>query len=108
VLLKIEVENNTPDFANRGSATAPPPIMTKSAKTEMMIKDGDTAVIGGIYTRTTTQSWAKVPWFAEIPIIGWLFKKKTVTDERSELLIFITPRIITPRKALTPRNQEVN
>ena len=93
VIMKIEVEKSEPDFVNTG-ARGDPTILKKFAKTEMMIKDGDTAVIGGIYTRATARNFSKVPWFAEIPIIGWLFKKKKESDERSEVLIFITPRII--------------
>jgi len=98
VIMKIEVEKSEPDFVNTG-AKGDPTILKKFAKTEMMIKDGDTAVIGGIYTRSTARSWSKVPWFAEIPIIGWLFKKRKESDERSEVLIFITPRIIRGRSS---------
>ena len=57
-------------------------------------RDGDTAVIGGIYTRNTGLSYTKVPWFADIPILGWLFKNRRENDDRTELLIFITPRIV--------------
>ena len=53
-----------------------------------------TAVIGGIYTRTNSESWNEVPILSRIPILGWLFKKKAVSDQRTELLIFITPHII--------------
>lgn len=98
VIMKIEVEKSEPDFVNTG-ARGDPTILKKYAKTEMMIKDGDTAVIGGIYTRSTSRNWSKVPWFAEIPIIGWLFKKRKESDERSEVLIFITPRIIKGRSS---------
>jgi type IV pilus assembly protein PilQ len=93
IRLKVLVQKNEPDFVNTG-ARGDPTILKKSAKSEMLIPDGDTAVIGGIYTRNTTVSYSKVPWFADIPIIGWLFKKRRESDERSEVLIFITPRII--------------
>jgi len=58
------------------------------------VKDGDTTVIGGIYTRQNSESWSEVPLLSRIPVLGWLFKKKTVSDARTELLIFITPRIV--------------
>ena len=62
-------------------------------------------MIGGIYTRTTSKSYSKVPWLAEIPIIGWLFKKKKESDERSEVIIFITPRIARPKAVRTRRTR---
>ena len=93
VRLKIKVEKNEPDFVNTG-ARGDPTILKKSAETEMLVPDGDTAVIGGIYQRTTATSFSKVPWFADIPIIGWLFKNRKQSDERSEVLIFITPRVV--------------
>ena len=49
---------------------------------------------GGIYTRNSGLSYTKVPWFADIPILGWLFKNRRENDDRTELLIFITPRIV--------------
>ena len=93
VRLKIKVEKNEPDFVNTGSR-GDPTILKKYAESEMLVKNGDTAVIGGIYTRKTATSYSKIPWFADIPIIGWLFKKRKQSDDRSEVLIFITPRIV--------------
>jgi len=58
------------------------------------VKDGDTTVIGGIYTRKTAENLAQVPFFGDIPIIGWLFKSKNVVDDRTELLVFISPTIV--------------
>lgn len=106
VIMKIEVANSRPSTVvtgSRGEAS----ILEKLANTEMMIKDGDTAVIGGIFTRSTEVAYSKVPWFAEIPVIGWLFKKRTKKDERSEMLIFITPRIVTPRSSNILKDEEV-
>ena len=93
VRLKIKVEKNEPDFVNTG-ARGDPTILKKDAESEMLVKNGDTAVIGGIYTRKTAVAYSKIPWFADIPIIGWLFKKRKQSDDRSEVLIFITPRIV--------------
>jgi len=93
VIMNVAITRNEPDFVNTG-ARGDPTILKKQAKTEMLVRDGDTAVIGGIYTRNTGLSYAKVPWFADIPVIGWLFKNRRENDDRTELLIFITPRIV--------------
>jgi type IV pilus assembly protein PilQ len=92
VILDIEVENNTPDFVNRVGDV--PPINTQRAKTKVLIADGGTTVIGGIFTVNEGQSEAGVPWFRNIPVFGWLFKKRNITNENRELLIFITPKIM--------------
>jgi type IV pilus assembly protein PilQ len=99
VLMKIMVTKNEADFVNTG-ARGDPSILRKQAKTEMLVRDGDTAVIGGIYTRNTGLSWKKVPFLADIPIIGWIFKSRREADERTEMLIFITPRIVNRARSL--------
>ncbi|HEX9103388.1 MAG TPA: type IV pilus secretin PilQ, partial [Polyangia bacterium] len=93
IVMNVNITRNEPDFVNVG-ARGDPTILKKQAKTEMLVRDGDTAVIGGIYTRNTGLSYTKVPWFADIPILGWLFKNRRENDDRTELLIFITPRIV--------------
>jgi type IV pilus assembly protein PilQ len=93
ILMNVHITRNEPDFVNVG-ARGDPTILKREAKTQMLVRDGDTAVIGGIYTRNTGLSYTKVPWFADIPVIGWLFKNRRENDDRTELLIFITPRIV--------------
>ncbi len=93
VYLKIDISKNEPDFGNTG-ASGDPSIIRKQAHTELLIPDGDTTVIGGIYTRNASQSMSSVPFFGSIPILGYLFRSTSETDNRTELLIFITPRII--------------
>ncbi len=93
ISLKMDITKNEPDFAQTG-ANGNPSIRKKEAHTELLVKDGDTTVIGGIYTRSTAEGFKKVPFFADLPILGPLFRKHTENDQRSELLIFITPRII--------------
>jgi type IV pilus assembly protein PilQ len=93
VLLEVQVQKNEADFVNTG-ARGDPTILTKSAQSQLLITDGDTAVIGGIYTRNQAVNYSQVPWFADIPIIGWFFKNKVERDDRSEMLIFLTPRIV--------------
>jgi len=93
VLLDVQVQKNEADFINTG-ARGDPTILTKQAQSQMLITDGDTAVIGGIFTRNQSVSRNKVPWLADIPIIGWFFKNKAEADTRSETLIFMTPKIV--------------
>ena len=92
VILNLEVENNSADFANRVNGI--PPINTQSAKTIVLVKDGQTAVVGGIYQSTETSTQNQTPFFGKIPVLGYLFKQKAVDTRNNELLLFITPRIV--------------
>ncbi len=93
IRLEIEANKDEADFANQ-LPNSPPPILTKHAKTEVLIKDGDTTVIGGLFKETKNESESGVPFFSKIPVIGWLFKGKVNSDSGEELLIFITPKIL--------------
>lgn len=93
ILMKIRASNNQPS-ENITGANGQPAITKREAETEVLVKDGDTTVIGGIYTRRTSENVAQVPLFGDIPILGWLFKSRTNADERTELLIFISPTIV--------------
>ncbi len=93
IQMKINATNNQPNPQLTG-ANGQPSISRREAKTEVLVKDGETTVIGGIYTRRNSESWNEVPVLSKIPVLGWLFKKKSVSDDRTELLIFITPRIV--------------
>jgi type IV pilus assembly protein PilQ len=99
VMMSINVTRNEPDFVNTG-ARGDPTILKKEAKTSMLIRDGDTAVIGGIYTRNSGLSYAKVPFFADIPVLGVMFRNRRENDDRTEFLVFITPRIANRARAL--------
>ncbi len=92
IVLDIQVENNTPDFVNRVGDV--PPINTQRAQTKVLINDGGTTVIGGIFTQSEGLSEAGVPWFRKIPVFGWLFKRRNITNENRELLIFLTAKIM--------------
>ena len=87
-------------IVSQPSATAPtassgaPGIDSRDVKTIVIVQDGETIVIGGLISDTVNKIVAKVPFFGDIPIIGWLFRKKSVTRSRNELLIFVTPRIV--------------
>jgi type IV pilus assembly protein PilQ len=99
IMLTVNVTKNEPDFVNTGSR-GDPTILKKEAKTTMLVRDGDTAVIGGIYTRNSGLSYNKVPFFADIPVLGWFFRNRKENDNRTEFLVFLTPRIVNRARAL--------
>lgn len=88
VNMKIKASNNT---AGVGS---PPPINKKEATTELVVKNGETTVIGGIYVDSETEGDTGVPYLSDIPFFGNLFKSTSKNKAKNELLIFITPRIM--------------
>ncbi len=92
VSMLINVTKNEADFVNTG-ARGDPTLLTKEAKTTILVQDGETSVIGGIYTRNSGVSYSKVPFLGDLPVFGWLFKTTRSNDERTEVLIFITPKI---------------
>jgi len=92
VILGVSVENNSPDFANRVNGI--PPINTQSAKTQVLVRDGATAVIGGIYQSNEQTVQERTPFLGSLPILGYLFRNRSVNSTNNELLLFITPRII--------------
>jgi type IV pilus assembly protein PilQ len=92
IAMELEVKKNEADFVNTG-ARGDPTILRKEAKTTILVADGETTVIGGIYTRNTGLAYSKVPFFGDLPVIGWFFKSRRENDERTEVLVFITPKI---------------
>lgn len=88
--LSIEVNKDS-----RGEDTrAGPAIDTKKVKSEVLIENGGTVVIGGIYEETDTSTTEQVPFLGDIPVLGYLFKSNIKSSERREMLVFITPRIV--------------
>jgi type IV pilus assembly protein PilQ len=94
VLMEIDISKREPQLAFLVPGATNAPIATKDARTRLLVRDGGTAVIGGIYKVSGDNGENRVPGLSNIPIIGHLFKNKTRRDENEELLIFITPRII--------------
>jgi type IV pilus assembly protein PilQ len=72
-------------------------INTKHVKTEVLVENGGTVVIGGIYEENNRTDVTKIPFFGDLPLIGWLFKNNATATGKTELLIFITPRIVNER-----------
>ncbi|MFL6237278.1 MAG: type IV pilus secretin PilQ [Thermoanaerobaculia bacterium] len=94
VLLDINISKREVQLAFVVTGNSNAPISTKDASTRLVVRDGGTAVIGGIYKVTGQNGEDRVPGLSNIPIIGHLFKHKTRDEENDELLIFITPRVI--------------
>jgi type IV pilus assembly protein PilQ len=94
VIMRIAVENAAPDFSRAVGESRIPPIDTQRALTQVLVSNGDTTVIGGIYVSREQAAEDRTPALHRIPLLGWLFKRESVTDESRELLIFITPRIV--------------
>ncbi|MDD3846929.1 MAG: type IV pilus secretin PilQ [Syntrophorhabdaceae bacterium] len=92
IRLEILAKKDQADFVNTSEGV--PTIDKKQASTLLYVKDGETAVIGGIYEREEGSSENGIPGLKNIPLLGWLFKKEAKLDDRTELLIFITPRVV--------------
>jgi type IV pilus assembly protein PilQ len=91
VIMRISVANESPDFSRQVNGI--PPIDTQRAATQVLVSDGETTVIGGIYISREQSTQERTPALYRMPLLGWLFKKNTVEDESRELLIFLTPKI---------------
>ncbi len=73
----------------------PPPVNTKQVTTKVLVENGGTVVIGGIFDRTENEVVNKVPMLGDIPVLGHIFRNTTKVDNKQELLIFVTPRILS-------------
>jgi len=92
VIMQIAVENSQADFSR--AVNGIPPINTQRANTSVLVSDGATTVIGGVYVTNQQNQNDRTPGVSRIPLLGWLFRRDAVNDTSTELLIFITPRII--------------
>ncbi len=97
VTLSVDVNKDTPNTRVQTGVIA---IDTKHVKTEVLVENGGTVVIGGIYQQEQRESTARIPVLGEIPYLGWLFRNTQRIDDKSELLVFITPRIISDSMAI--------
>ena len=91
VIMLISVENATPDFSRQVNNI--PPINTQRANTQVLVNDGQTTVIGGIFVSQEQSVNDRTPGLSQIPLLKWLFQRNDVRDQSTELLIFITPKI---------------
>jgi type IV pilus secretin PilQ/predicted competence protein len=101
VLLEIDAAKKEVDFAR--TVENNPTITSRQSKTSILVKDGATAVIGGLFKRTTVDTREGVPGLSKIPYLGWLFKTEQTRDDNDDLLFFITPRIVRERQEMRHR-----
>jgi type IV pilus assembly protein PilQ len=92
ISMKIKATNNS---AGQSTGDGPPPINKKEATTEVQVMSGETTVIGGIYQDSDSENDSGMPWMQDIPLFGWLFKSNSKQKTKTELLIFITPKIVS-------------
>lgn len=89
ILMHIKTEKKEPDYSRQIQNI--PPLTTRTAETDLLVKNGTTVAIGGVFTKNESVAENGIPWLADLPIIGWFFKKETKGDQQGELIIFITP-----------------
>jgi type IV pilus assembly protein PilQ len=90
IIMDLEVRKDS-----RGEDTASgPAINTQNVKTQVLVSNGETAVLGGIFEQADRIDYDKVPFFGDLPVIGYAFKRKTTQLDKTELLVFITPKIM--------------
>ena len=92
IFLDISLENSRPDF--NITAQGQPGISTKSIATRVLVPDGDTTVLGGVYQTSESYSTSRIPGLGDIPILGYLFRSSNKTRDQNEMLVFITPHIV--------------
>jgi type IV pilus assembly protein PilQ len=99
IIMRVDVTRQIPgpvEVSTNGSARS---VDTRQAKTQVLVENGDTVVIGGVYQSDVAEGEDGTPWLRKIPIIGALFRKRTVNKDKNELVIFLTPRILNQEKA---------
>ena len=105
VLLNITAKSSTLDFGR--TVDGIPQENTREAKANVLVRDGETVVIGGIMKDTSSNSDTGVPYLKDIPVLGWLFKKSSWQKDFEELVVFITPRIIAAGSENLPTAEQL-
>ncbi|OAD22980.1 type IV pilus biogenesis protein PilQ [Candidatus Thiomargarita nelsonii] len=90
VNLELSVKKDAPGVEINGLTS----IDKRELKTNVLVNNGETIVLGGVYERTTSKAFNRVPFFSDLPLLGHLFKNRSNSDQKSELLIFVTPKIL--------------
>ncbi|WP_295612913.1 type IV pilus secretin PilQ [uncultured Lamprocystis sp.] len=92
IIMDLKVNKDNPDFSRE--VLGVPPIDTRSVETTVLVDNGETVVLGGVYERNKTFNKEQVPWLGDVPVLGRLFKREARQDNNTELLIFVTPKIL--------------
>lgn len=101
VVMDVKVTKDEPDYAN--ALNNVPPIKKNEVDAKVLAADGETIVIGGVFSNTQSKTVEKVPFLGDLPFLGRLFRRDTVSDSKSELLIFLTPRIMDTQSIAVSR-----
>ena len=102
ILMTLNITKDEPNYALQ-KINQPPPLTKREVETTVLVMDGETVVLGGIFESTKTNANSSVPFLGDLPMIGVLFKRTANTDDKKELLIFITPKIIKDNAAIMPQ-----
>jgi len=105
IKMKVTIENNSRSntTVNLGTTAGAPPVINKrKAQTEVLIKEGERLVIGGVTTNLDQDETRKIPLFGDIPVLGWLFKQTASQTTGRELVVFITPSVLKVETAQAP------
>lgn len=107
--IAMNVQVSKAGFVATQSAGGPPDRQTRSLQTDVLVNNGETVVIGGIYTFIRNESHSGIPFLKDIPLLGWLFRTSyNPKEEKNELIIFLTPRIINQEEAgLTDKENDL-
>ncbi|NOY44425.1 MAG: type IV pilus secretin PilQ [Deltaproteobacteria bacterium] len=96
IIMKIDLSKEDPSATFQAVDSRTPGKETRAATTEVLVKDGETTVIGGIITNRQSNVESGIPWLSKLPFVGWMFKSKNNRMDKTELIIFITPKIVNP------------
>ena len=103
IIMEVKVTKDAPDFSNAAASGGVPAITKNEVDAKVLVSDGETIVIGGVFSNTQSKSVDKVPFLGDIPYLGTLFRRDVVKDSKSELLIFLTPRIMNTQAVSVAR-----
>ncbi|WP_312937772.1 type IV pilus secretin PilQ [Stutzerimonas nitrititolerans] len=103
IIMEVKVTKDEPDFSQAASTGGIPAIRKNEVNAKVLVTDGETIVIGGVFSNTQSKSVDKVPFLGDLPFVGRLFRRDLVQDRKSELLVFITPRIMNNQEIQASR-----
>ncbi len=95
ISMEIKATNDTPDYAQGEKLQGNPPIRKNEVESKIVVQDGDTVVIGGVFRTQEDKGVSGLPWFYKVPVLGWLFKTENIRKQKRQLMIFITPKILS-------------
>ncbi|MDP9054755.1 MAG: type II and III secretion system protein, partial [Acidobacteriota bacterium] len=101
------IPNPLASSGSAGSTIDSPSFSQRNVSTQVTVEDGDTVAIGGIITETATESLAGIPFLDRLPYVGFVFGKKETTKQRTELIVFLTPRVIYDTTQMTDATEEL-